>query len=222
ANGIGVTIGASLFGTYFFLALFLQQIDGYSPLVNGLATLPSALATLTATRVGTRLVRTLGYRRQLCIGPLVAAGGLFWLSALSPGQGYLGHIFGPVVLIGLGLGLSFVPMTLAATAGLPAHQAGLASGLINTTRQIGGAVGLAALATVAANQATHHGPGALATRAALAGGYDRAFLLSAAVLVVGAAVALLLPRLPSSAPVAATDRTSLPVADDLPLAAVET
>lgn len=231
ANGFGLTIGAALFGTYFFLALFLQQIDGYSPLVNGLATLPSALGTLAATRVGTRLVRTLGPRRQLVIGPLVAAGGLFWLSNLHPGQGYAAHILAPVVLIGIGFGLSFVPMVLAATAGLPPHQAGLASGLINTTRQIGGAIGLAALATVASNLAAHHGAGAVATRVALARGYDRAFLLSAAVLVVGAAVALLLPRQPAAARVsgpgpgapgpAAVDLTAPGATDGLPLVSVK-
>jgi EmrB/QacA subfamily drug resistance transporter len=204
ANGVAVTIGASLFGTFFFLALFLQQIDGYSPLVNGLATLPSALGTFAATRVATRLVKTLGPRRQLVLGPLVAASGLFWLSALAPGQSYAAHILAPVVLTGFGFGLSFVPMVLAATVGLPSHQAGLASGLINTTRQIGGAIGLAVLATVASTLSMHHAAGVSAIQAALAHGYDRAFLLSGAVLVLGAAVALALPRLPApaAAPVA--------------------
>ena len=108
--------------------------------------------------------------------------------------------------IGVGFGLSFVPMVLAATTGLPPHQAGLASGLINTTRQIGGAIGLAALATVASNLAAHHGSGAVATRVALARGYDRAFLLSTAVLVVGAAIALLIPG-PEPPPIWATKNT---------------
>ena len=150
ANGIAVTIGAALFGMFFFLSLYLQQVNGYSPLKAGLAFLPAALATMSGAMVGTRIVTRLGVRRQLVIGPLIAAAGLAWLTQLSAGDGYLDHMFGPLVLTGLGLGLSFVPMTIAATADVPLHQAGLASGLINTTRQIGGAVGLAAMATIAA------------------------------------------------------------------------
>jgi EmrB/QacA subfamily drug resistance transporter len=184
ANGIAVTIGAALFGLYFFLSLFLQQTNGYSPLKAGSAFLPAALSTMVGALTGTRLVARLGARRQLVIGPLLAAGGLLWLSQLSAGDGYLAHVFGPLVLAGVGLGLAFVPMTIAATADVPIHEAGLASGLINTTRQIGGAVGLAVMATVAAGASS-----------AIAG-YDRAFAISAAALVIGAALALFLPAKP--------------------------
>jgi EmrB/QacA subfamily drug resistance transporter len=184
ANGIAVTIGAALFGLYFFLSLFLQQTNGYSPLKAGSAFLPAALSTMAGALAGTRLVARLGARRQLVIGPLLAAGGLLWLSQLSAGDGYLDHVFGPLVLAGVGLGLAFVPMTIAATADVPIHEAGLASGLINTTRQIGGAVGLAVMATVAAGASS-----------AIAG-YDRAFAISAAALVIGAALALVLPAKP--------------------------
>jgi EmrB/QacA subfamily drug resistance transporter len=184
ANGIAVTIGAALFGLYFFLSLFLQQTNGYSPLKAGSAFLPAALSTMAGALAGTRLVARLGARRQLVIGPLLAAGGLLWLSQLSAGDGYLDHVFGPLVLAGVGLGLAFVPMTIAATADVPMHEAGLASGLINTTRQIGGAVGLAVMATVAAGASS-----------AIAG-YDRAFAISAAALVIGAALALVLPAKP--------------------------
>jgi sugar phosphate permease len=90
-------------------------------------------------------------------------------------------VFGPLVVAGIGFGLSFVPMTIAATADVPVHQAGLASGLINTARQIGGAVGLAAMATVAAGASSP------------TVGYDRAFAVSAAVMVLGATLALALP-----------------------------
>jgi EmrB/QacA subfamily drug resistance transporter len=184
ANGIAVTIGAALFGMFFFLSLYLQQVNGDSPLTAGLAFLPAALSTMGAALVGTRIVTRLGARRQLVIGPLMAAAGLAWLTQLSAGDGYLAHVFGPLVLAGLGLGLSFVPMTIAATADMPIHQAGLASGLINTTRQIGGAVGLAVMATIAA--------GASSPTA----GYDRAFWISAAAMVLGATLALALPGKP--------------------------
>ncbi len=184
ANGIAVTIGTALFGLFFFLSLYLQQVNSYGPLKAGFAFLPAALSTMSGSLAGTRLVTRLGVRRQLVIGPLLAAAGLVWLSQLSAGDGYLAHVFGPLVLIGVGLGMSFVPMTIAATADVPMHQAGLASGLINTTRQIGGAVGLAVMATVAA--------GASSATA----GYDRAFAMGAAAMVIGAALALVLPGKP--------------------------
>jgi predicted MFS family arabinose efflux permease len=181
ANGIAVTIGAALFGMFFFLSLFLQQVDGYSPLKAGLAFLPAGLATMAGAVLGTRLVTRLGARRQLVIGPLMAATGLGWLTQLTAGDGYFAHVFGPLLLAGIGLGMSFVPMTIAATADVPMHQAGLASGLINTARQIGGAVGLAVMATIAA--------GASSPTA----GDDRAFWISGGALAIGAVLALVLP-----------------------------
>jgi MFS family permease len=95
---------------------------------------------------------------------------------------------------GSGIGLTFVPMTMAATADVVPHEAGLASGLINTSRQIGGAVGLAALATVATTAAAHHAPDTHVVAAALTHGYDQAFLIMAGIAITGASIALLLPR----------------------------
>jgi EmrB/QacA subfamily drug resistance transporter len=184
ANGIAVMIGAALFGMFFFLSLYLQQVNGYSPLKAGFAFLPAALATLIGALTGTRLVAHLGARRQLIIGPAMAVVGLAWFSQLSAGDGYFAHVFGALVLTGLGMGLSFVPLTIAATSDVPIHQAGLASGLINTTRQLGGAVGLAVMATIAG--------GASSPTA----GYDRAFGISAVAMAIGAALALVLPGKP--------------------------
>jgi EmrB/QacA subfamily drug resistance transporter len=195
ANGIAVMIGISLFGLYFFLSLYLQQVNGYSALRGGLAYLPAGLSTLAAALVGTRLVTKLGPRRQLVLGPVLAAGGLLWLTSLAPGDGYGAHIFGPLVLAGTGFGLSFVPMTMAATSGVPHTQAGLAAGLINTTRQIGGAVGLAVMATFASSAATHDLHQGVKLAAALTSGYDRAFAIGAGALLAGAALALALPAL---------------------------
>jgi MFS family permease len=161
-----------------------------------------------------RIVVKLGPRRQLILGPGLAAAGLFWLGALSGGDGYAVHILGPLILIGFGLGISFVPMTLAATAGVPPEQAGLASALINTTRQMGGALGLAVLATVASSAASHHGASATSVAAALTTGYDRAFLLAAVALLIGAGVALLLPgpaKEPAATPAMAADDTPVTV-----------
>lgn len=196
ANGIAVVLGAALFGMYFFLSLYLQEVNGYDPLKGGLAYLPAGLATLSGALIGTRLVARIGPRNQLVLGPGLAALGLLWLSGLAAGDAYWAHIFAPLVIVGFGFGLSFVPMTIAATTGLPPQQAGLAAGLINTTRQMGGALGLAVMATVAATVAGH-GTGAqrAPSGASLTSGYDWAFAISAACLAAAAALAVLLPRL---------------------------
>jgi MFS family permease len=152
-------------------------------------------------------VQVIGARRQLILGPGMGAVGLFWLATISSGAPYMTHVLGPVILIGLGLGMSFVPMTLAATTGVPVHEAGLASGLINTTRQVGGALGLALMATVAANAAGHHGAGPHAVGNALTSGYKEAFAIAGAGLVVGAVLALLLP-VPAPTPEVAVPQPS--------------
>jgi EmrB/QacA subfamily drug resistance transporter len=230
ANAIGVAVGVSLFGMYFFLSLYIQQVNGDNALRGGLSYLPGGLATLAAALVGSRLVAKIGARRQLMIGPVIAAVGILWLTRLTPGDSYWTHIFGPLVLAGLGFGLSFVPMTMAATAGLPQHQAGLAAALINTTRQVGGAVGLAVMATIAAgavsaSTAAHvagHRPGALRELASsLTTGYDRAFWISAVALLVGAALASLLPALSPPQARAAVGNVDLSTDREPALTAVE-
>jgi EmrB/QacA subfamily drug resistance transporter len=212
ANGIAVTIGAALFGFYFFLSLYLQEVNGYSPLRTGLAFFPAGVSTLTGALVGTRIVQVLGPRRQLILGPGLAAAGMLWLTMLKAGDPYLSHVLVPLVLVGIGIGLSFVPMTLAATAGVPVNEAGLASGLINTTRQIGGALGLAIMATAAASATAHLGGTAHVTGVTLTAGYTRAFAIAGGGLVIGALLALLLPvpqRVP--APVASGEEIVEPL-----------
>jgi predicted MFS family arabinose efflux permease len=199
ANAIAVTVGAGIFGTYFFLSLFLQNVDGYSPLRAGLAFLPVGLCTLIGALVASRIVHLFGARNQLMLGLGVAAAGLLWLSQVGAGDAFLVHVLGPEILIGIGFGLSFIPMTLSATTGVPVHDAGLASGLINTTRQIGGALGLAVMATLASSITAsslgqHHG-----TDTALTSGYRSAFLFAGIGLLVGALLALLLPKLKAPA-----------------------
>jgi EmrB/QacA subfamily drug resistance transporter len=192
ANGVSFVIGASIFSLFFFLSLYLQQVNDYTPLRAGLAFLPVGLAILAAALLAARLVARIGARRQLVIGLLLAAAGLAWMTQLAPGDGYWPGVFLPGLLAGAGFGLSFAPMTMGATAGVPPQQAGLASGLVTTSRQVGGALGLAIAATVAsAVHAQSTAPHAVA--AALTTGYDRAFAISAAVLAAGALVALLLP-----------------------------
>ncbi len=192
ANGVSLTFGASILSAFFFLSMYLQQVSRYTPLRAGLAFLPLGLSILGAALVAARLVGRLGARRQLVTGLLLAAAGLAWMTRLTPGDSYWPDVFLPELLTGTGFGLSFMPMTLGTTAGIPPQEAGLASGLLNTTRQVGGAIGLAATATAAAavhaHSAAHH-----VVAAALTSGYDRAFGVSAVALLAGALIALLLP-----------------------------
>ena len=198
ANGIAVTIGAALFGMYFFVSLYLQQVVGFSPLRTGLAILPAGTMTLVGALAAPRLVAVIGAKRQLMLGPTLSAVGLLWMSALSFGASYWVHMFGPLALFGLGIGMSFVPMTLTATAGVPPREAGLASGLINTTRQMGGALGLAVLATLAAGTTRDDHSTARSTQAALTSGYDRAFLLAGLLLLVGTGLAMFIHSAPQT------------------------
>lgn len=154
ANGVAAAIGVALFGMYFFVSLFLQDVNRYTPLRAGLAFMPAGLATMTGTLVGSRTVVRLGAARQVMIGLAAAAAGMWWLSGNDGPVGYAGHILVPLVLVGLGLGSAFVPTTGTATSGVAASQAGLAAGLVTTSRQIGAALGLAVMTTVAG----HAGP----------------------------------------------------------------
>jgi predicted MFS family arabinose efflux permease len=195
ANLVGLGNGAALFGMYIFLSLYLQQVTHDSPLRAGLAFLPVALATMAGALGGARLVARIGVRRQLVLGLLAGAVGLAWLSQLTADAAYPGHILIPLMLAGTGFGLSIVPLTMAATAGLPTGQAGLASGLIQTSRQIGGAIGLAVMGTAAAAAASHAQASSvgLSAGAALTAGYDRAFAIGALTLLAATALTPLLP-----------------------------
>ena len=202
ANGIAVMLGAGLFGSFFFLSLFLQNVEGYSALRAGVAFLPLGLSTLIAALLGPRIVQFLGARHQLMFGLGVAAIGLLWLSRVGAHDSYLVHVLGPEILTGFGFGLLFLPLTLSATADVPFHEAGLASGLINTTRQLGGAFGLAVMATVASSIIASHEAGHHSTANALTSGYRAAFLMAGCGLIVGALLAALLakPTKPAAEP----------------------
>jgi EmrB/QacA subfamily drug resistance transporter len=194
ANLIMVCIGAVSYSLFFFLSQFLQEVQGYSPLKTGFAFLPLPLALIIGTQLASKLVAKIGARVLLVAGPLLSAIGMLLLSRLRADSSYLTHLGLPGALTMLGIGLSFVPLTLAATNGVNRRDAGLASGLINTTRQIGGSLGLAALLTIAAARSKALAPAG--TAAAQTGGYTRAFEISSGVLVVAALIAAtVLPRL---------------------------
>ncbi len=149
-------MAAGMFSIFFFTTLYLQEILGYSPVKTGVSFLivPIAIA-LTATNVP-RLIKKIGYRPILMVAPLVVSSGLFWISHLPVHGTFWGNIAPGMILLGLGMGATFVSATIAATTGVPAEEAGLASGLLNTSQQVGGSLGLAVLTGIATSATTKY------------------------------------------------------------------
>ncbi len=146
--GVMLLLGGSMLSLIYFLTQYLQDILGYSPVIAGVAYLPVPITVAVTSIVVSRHVKRLGTRPFLTVGPALATGGLLWASLLGPSSGY-GEVLGPLVLVGVGMGLSFVPLTLNAVASVRRQESGLASALLNTSQQLGGSLGLAALVTVA-------------------------------------------------------------------------
>jgi EmrB/QacA subfamily drug resistance transporter len=198
ANVVGLLVGGSLISMFFFITLYIQQVLGYDAIEAGLAYLPLALTIIAASGVAAQLINRLGTRPVLAIGMVLLGGALAWFSQVSVGGGFVSDILGPSLLAGAGLGFAFVPVTVAAVAGVRDQESGLASGLINTSQQIGGALGLAVLATIS-NSRTHDvmadtsgNPAALAE--ALTEGFEAAFLGGAAIAALGLVLTLALLR----------------------------
>ena len=151
ANIIGLLIGMALFSMFFFISLYMQQVLGYDALKAGFAYLPLALTIIVSAGVASQLVTKVGFKPVLAAGLGLIAVGLVWFSQVSTDGTYVGDVLFPSLLAAAGLGFAFVPVTIAAVTGVSNSEAGLASGLINTSQQIGGALGLAVLAAVATN-----------------------------------------------------------------------
>lgn len=193
ANLAMFLVGAGFFAMWFFLTLYLQVVHGYSPLKAGLLFIPMGLVIIVGAQASIRLVGRFGPSRVLMAGLAVAAGGFFWMAQLDSSSSYVAGVLPGTVLTSLSLGLSFTPLAQIATSGVAPQMAGLASGLLNTSRQVGGSIGLAALATVAAAR-TKDLAHASTFKQALTSGYDRAFLVAAVLMLAGAVVAAAIPR----------------------------
>jgi EmrB/QacA subfamily drug resistance transporter len=194
ANIVGLLLGMSLFSMFFFISLYLQNVLNYSPILAGVSYLPLAVGIILSAGAASQLVTRVGFKPPLITGMLLIATGLLWFSQVpAPGGAYASDILGPSLLAAVGLGLAFVPVTIAAVSGTEPHEAGLASGLINTSQQVGGALGLAILATIANSrtQSLFHS-GVHSSAVALTKGFDRAFLVGAGFAVAGAILAALL------------------------------
>jgi EmrB/QacA subfamily drug resistance transporter len=194
ANVVGLLVGMSLFSMFFFISLYLQQVLGYEPLKAGLAYLPLSILIILSAGAASQLVTRVGFKPTLVSGMLLISVGLLWFSQVSaPGGTYVGDVLFPSMIVAVGLGLAFVPVTIAAVTGTQPGEAGLASGLINTSQQIGGALGLAIAATVAnATTADVFAAGQADRQIALTEGFQDAFLVCAGFAILGAILAAVL------------------------------
>jgi EmrB/QacA subfamily drug resistance transporter len=146
---IMLCIGTALFGLFFFLTLFMQTVLGYSAIRSGIAYLPFAIGVVIASTLASRLVPQVGARPLILAGTAAVAGGTFWFSRLTEHASYAGQLLGPMLVTACGLGLVFVPLSLVALHNVAEQDSGVASSLLNTGQQVGGAIGLALLGTVA-------------------------------------------------------------------------
>ncbi|MGW6401312.1 MFS transporter [Streptomyces sp. NPDC055134] len=199
-------LGAGMFATFYFLTLYMQQILGYSPVRTGFAYLPFSFGMGMAAGISSKLVARLAPRQIAGPGLVIGAVGMFWFSTLEPGSSYVTHLMPAMFVTALGLGMSFVPMTLGAVSGVRDQDSGIASALLNTAQQVGGALGLAVLTTISTSAANDRLPEAADTfyRAvamhdfatvakageALTHGYARAFTVAGFLFVVGLLITL--------------------------------
>jgi EmrB/QacA subfamily drug resistance transporter len=202
ADSVALLVGASLFAMFFFISLYLQQVLGYSALKAGLAYLPLAVSIILSAGIASQLVTRAGPKPVLVSGLVLTTIGLVLFGGVSPEGSYLGDVLLPEIIVAVGLGFAFVPLTIAAVAGVREREAGLASGLVNTAQQVGGALGLAILSTVANSRtddvlASAGGPPRPAVvRDALTEGFQAAFLAGAGLAAAGIILALVaIPRI---------------------------
>ncbi|GGQ16116.1 MFS transporter [Streptomyces roseolilacinus] len=197
ANVALFVIGSATFASWFFMTVYAQNVLGYSPLEAGLALMPSSAGVVVGSKLAPRLMPLLGARFLAVGGALITATGFAWQSLMDVDGAYATDVLGPGIMMMTGVGLVLTPLAAMATSGAAPGDAGLVSGLVNTSRTMGGAVGLAVLSTVAAS-----GAAGAATPEALTAGYALAFRTGAGILLAAAALMLLwLPR-PVSAPAA--------------------
>jgi EmrB/QacA subfamily drug resistance transporter len=216
---ISLCIGTALFGMFFFLTLFVQNVLGYSPLRTGVAYLPMVAMILVATAASSQLVSRIGARPLMIAGSAAGTGGMFWLSRVTEHSHYVSGLLGPMLLTAIGLGLIFAPLLLVSLTKVANNDTGVASSLVNVGQQVGGAVGLAVLGTVAwsavanslrsqaaaaaaaAKTATVHlsaGQQAAlakaATNHALAHGFSQGYLVSAGIMALALVITLVVIR----------------------------
>jgi MFS family permease len=201
ANVAGLILGTVVYSMFLMLTLYMQQVLGYSPLRTGVAYLAVSATAIVWSAVAAKLVTRVGVKPVLVAGMTFLVAGLAYFTQVSVGGSYLGDLLPGFLLIAIGMGFSFVPISIAALAGVEPSEAGLASGLITTSQQIGGALGIAALSAIATSTTAGR-----AVPSALTDGFQAAFAAGAIVAVAGVVVALGIVRRrdlarPAAAPV---------------------
>jgi EmrB/QacA subfamily drug resistance transporter len=210
ANLVVFALGSSVFAMWYFISLYLQEVLGFTPIEAGLSFVPMTGAIIVASTFAGRLAARVGPGRILTLGMSLIAVGMLLFTRISATGSYLGDVLVPGVITTTGLGLAFVPVTITAVAGVDRADAGLASGLVNTSRQVGGSLGLAALATLATQRTQDVAGAAGVDASALTAGFHRAFLVGAGFAALGAVTAAaLLIRVPH--PRAQTPQAPAPV-----------
>jgi EmrB/QacA subfamily drug resistance transporter/deazaflavin-dependent oxidoreductase (nitroreductase family) len=198
AYGLSLAIGAALSGMLFLLTLFLQNVLLFSPLQAGFAFLPTALGIVVGAGLTSRLIGRLGPRVPMTTGALLAAIGMFWLSAVTVHANYVIDILGPLVVLAIGLGMAFVSTSVTAISGVQPSESGLASALLNVGRQLGGSLGIAIMGTIATTATRNQlatGPVThAAVNRALTAGFSSAFEIAGAIALAGFVIALVAVR----------------------------
>ena len=193
ANFVSFGAGAALFSVWYFQSLYLQGVRGLSPLAAGLTFLPQTLAIIVGSQISSRLIPRFGARPFLVGGPLLIGLGLLWLAQISVSPAIWSAVLIPGAIMTLGAGIAFPAITVAATTGVPRDEAGLASGVVNTTRQVGGSLGLAALVTLAADHTAALASAGHPAPVALTGGFGLGLAAGAAVAGAAGLLGLLVP-----------------------------
>ena len=201
---VGVA-GAAMFGAFLFLTYFLQNTKGYTPIQTGLAFLPLPVAVVaTSMTVQNVLLKRVGPRPLMTLGLLLGAGGMAWLAQLTPSAGYGAHVLPALVVLGIGMGATIAPAMFTATYKVPPGDTGVASAMVNTMQQVGGAVGASGLSTIFASAVSSYlhahafSPGAIGS--ASVHGYTTAFWVSAGIFAAGAIlVGVLVPSIKAHA-----------------------
>jgi EmrB/QacA subfamily drug resistance transporter len=194
ANAAGLILGTAVMSMFLMLTLYMQQVLGFSPLKTGISYLAVALSVIVWSAVASQLVTKVGVKPVLVTGMVILTIGLLYFTQVSTDGSYVGDLLPGFLVIAIGMGFSFVPVSIAALAGVEAKDAGLASGLINTSQQIGGALGIAVLSSVAVAHTTAASKAGERTAEALTSGFHAAFWVGAAIAAAGAVASLLLVR----------------------------
>jgi hypothetical protein len=194
ANLAGLILGTVTFSMFLMLTLYMQQVLGYSPMKTGIAYLAVAATAILWSGVAAQLVNRVGVKPVIATGMTLLTVALVFFTQVSVGGSYVSDLLPGFLLIGAGLGFSFVPISIAALAGVRASEAGLASGLFNTSQQVGGALGIAALSAIATSTTSEAVSTGTAPPQALVDGFEKAFIWGALVAAAGIVVALVLVR----------------------------